>query len=132
MRLAHAQGKKPLEFAQELARAIAAKAPAGFFEKVEAVAPGFINIWLSASALQKEFVAVARDKTFGKSDFGGGKKVIVEYSLPNIAKALNLGHFERRSLVAHSRIFLMRSDIRPSGGIISAIGDAIRQSGCRL
>lgn len=93
MRFAKARGKKPLDFAQELAAEISQQAPAGFFEKVEAIAPGFINFGLTKEALQKEFAAVSREKNFGKNDIGGGKKVIVEYSSVNIAKPFHLGHF---------------------------------------
>ncbi len=93
MRFAKARGKKPLDLAQELTAEILQQARAGFFEKVEAITPGFINFWLTKEALRNEFAAVARRKNFGKSDIGGGKKVIVEYSQPNIAKALSLGHF---------------------------------------
>lgn len=92
MRLAKAQGKKPLDLAHELALKIAAGAPSGFFEKVEAVAPGFINFWLSRETVQKEFAAVARTKDFGRSAAGTGEKIIVEYSSVNIAKPFHLGH----------------------------------------
>jgi arginyl-tRNA synthetase len=92
MRLAHARGKKSIELAKEFASAIATKAPVGFFEKVEAVNPGFINFWLTPSTIQDEFAAVARAKDFGASDLGKKKTVIVEYSQPNIAKMMHVGH----------------------------------------
>ncbi|HVO28662.1 MAG TPA: arginine--tRNA ligase [Candidatus Paceibacterota bacterium] len=92
MRLAAARGKKPLALAGELAAAIAKNAPAGFFGKVEAAPPGFINFWLSKKTLQNELARVARDRKFGAGNIGAGKKVIVEYSSPNIAKTLNVGH----------------------------------------
>ncbi len=93
MRLAKTQGKKPVELAHGLAGKITAAAPAGFFEKVQAEPPGFINFWLSEKTLQAEFARVARDKHFGANKHGAGKKVIVEYSSVNIAKTMNLGHF---------------------------------------
>lgn len=93
MRLAKARGEKPMELAEKLAAAIADFAPAGFFEKVEAAAPGFVNFWLSKKAVQEEFAKVIHEKNFGKSDLGNKKTVIVEYSQPNIAKRMHLGHF---------------------------------------
>jgi arginyl-tRNA synthetase len=93
MRAARDAGKKQLELAGEVAALIAKKAPVGFFEKVEAVAPGFINFWLTPATIQEEFAVAARAKDFGRSDVGGGKKIIVEYSQPNIAKRMHLGHF---------------------------------------
>jgi len=92
MRIAHAQGKKPLELAEELARKIAASAPAGFFEKVEAVAPGFINFWLSKEELQKEFGEVAANKKYGTSHALDGKLVMVEFTDPNPFKLFHIGH----------------------------------------
>ena len=93
MRLAHARGKKPIELAGELADEIVKKSPKGFFEKVEAVAPGFINFWLSKETIADEFARIAREKHFGKSEIGKKKTIIVEYSSVNIAKAMNVGHF---------------------------------------
>ncbi|HVM77003.1 MAG TPA: arginine--tRNA ligase [Candidatus Paceibacterota bacterium] len=93
MRLAKGQGKKPLDLAFELSVAVMKAAPEGFFEKVEAVAPGFINFWLSPLAIREELLRVAREKDFGSSAHGKKKTVIVEYSSVNIAKTMNLGHF---------------------------------------
>ena len=80
------------ELAKELAIKISAKAPKGMFEKVEAVPPGFINFWLSESFLQKELAVISKSKNFGKLNLGKSKKVIFEYSDPNIAKRMHVGH----------------------------------------
>ena len=93
MRLAKERGKSPFELARGLAEEITKKAHAGFFEKVEAAPPGFINFWLSKGAIEKEFAEIAREKKFGTSEGGKKKKIIVEYSQPNIAKRMHLGHF---------------------------------------
>ncbi len=92
LRAAKARGVVPLELAKEYAAKIADAAPAGFFHKVEAAAPGFINFWLSNGTIQERFARVARDRVFGGSDAGKGKTVIVEYSQPNIAKKMHVGH----------------------------------------
>ena len=92
MRLAGVRKTKPLELARELAAKIAAAAPAGFFSKVEAAPPGFINFWLSPAAVRAGFKAVARNKDFGRGTAGAKKTVIVEYSQPNIAKMMHVGH----------------------------------------
>ena len=62
MRAAKAAGKKPLDLARELAEKIMKAAPDGFFEKVEAVPPGFINVWLSAKTVTDMFTEVAHDE----------------------------------------------------------------------
>ena len=92
LRAAKIKGLPPLDLAKEYAARIAAAAPAGFFQKVEAAPPGFINFWLSEATVQKEFAAIARDKNFGAGTGGKGKTVIVEYSQPNIAKKMHVGH----------------------------------------
>jgi arginyl-tRNA synthetase len=99
MRLAKEAQKNPLELAKELAGRLAAEAPEGLFEKVEAAAPGFVNFWLSADAMRQGFAVVRTAKaTFGRSKEGVGKKVIVEYSSPNIAKPMHIGHLRNTVL----------------------------------
>ncbi len=90
MRLAG--GGAPLARAQALAEKIKKAAPVGFFEKVEAVPPGFVNFWLSKKTLQEEFRDVAGEKEYGRGSIGAKKTVIVEYSDPNIAKMMHVGH----------------------------------------
>ncbi len=108
MRLAKARGQNPFKLAEELAADIQRAAPAGFFEKVEAVAPGFINFWLSKKAIQDELGGVARLKNFGANETGNKKTVIVEYSSVNIAKTMNLGHF-RTTIIGESLARLLES-----------------------
>ena len=88
-----ADSRTPMAIAKELAEKIKKAAPAGFFDKVEAVRPGFINFWLSEKTIQDAFSEIAAEKEYGKSDIGKNKTVIVEYSDVNIAKVMNLGHF---------------------------------------
>lgn len=84
------------EFASplELAKAICAQIePGDFVEKVEAVAPGFINLTFSKHFLisQAQEALVLGEK-FGKNKLWQDKTVIVEYSSPNIAKPFTIGH----------------------------------------
>ena len=92
MRLAKVRGKKPMELAQELAAEISAKAPAGFFEKVEAAAPGFVNFWLSRETIRSAFQEIARDEHYGRSDALAGKLIMVEFTDPNPFKLFHIGH----------------------------------------
>ena len=94
-------GKLPLELAKEYAVLIAEKAPANFFSKVEAAAPGFINFWLSNEVVQKELENVSQNKKYGHGFMGKGKTVIVEYSAPNIAKLMHVGHL-RNTIIGDS------------------------------
>ncbi len=98
MRLAKQAGKNPFVLAQELARELREKAPQGFFEKVEAMPPGFVNLWLAPQVLQRELARVLKEKKkYGRSKKGAGRRVIVEYVSPNIAKPLHVGQL--RNLV---------------------------------
>ena len=92
MRLAKTKDTLPMAIAEELVVKIKSTAPAGFFEKVEAGAPGFVNFWLSKKTIQNVFSKIAAEKEYGRSESGRKKTVIVEYSSPNIAKILNVGH----------------------------------------
>ena len=92
MRVAKAEGKKPMDLAQEFATAISEKAPAGFFKKVEAAAPGFVNLWLTDAAIQKEFQEVIGDENYGANDSIKGKTVMVEFTDVNPFKQVHVGH----------------------------------------
>ena len=93
MRFSKMEGKSPMEVAEKIATAIREKSPADFFEKVEVAPPGFVNFWLSRGTLQDELAVISKNlKNYGQSFVGKGKKVIVEYSQPNIAKKMHVGH----------------------------------------
>ena len=85
--------RSPLDLAKELALKIWSDAPAGFFDKVEAAPPGFINFWLKNEVLQNELRDIYRNAgSYGRSDIGQRETIIVEYSQPNIAKKMHVGH----------------------------------------
>lgn len=93
MRLARDLKKAPIALAEELAREIYERAPRGLVEKIEASPPGFVNIWVTNEATQKELVRIAKEKEhYGRSAEGKRKTVIVEHSQPNIAKKMHVGH----------------------------------------
>ncbi len=92
MRLAKAANEKPMEFARKLAEKIVHVAPFGFFEKVEAAEPGFVNTWLSKKTIWEEFEKASSVKRQASSVENRKKTVIVEYSQPNIAKMMHVGH----------------------------------------
>jgi len=93
LRLAREEKKLSFEASRDLAEKINFAAPKGMFEKIEAAPPGFVNFWLSEEFLQKELGTIYKNKKrYGESREGRGKKVIVEYSQPNIAKRMHVGH----------------------------------------
>jgi arginyl-tRNA synthetase len=92
MRLAKARGVAPLELARELAAKIVAEVSAGFFDRVEAITPGFINFWLKKETVQAAFGAVAGDERFGGNESMHGKMVMVEFTDANPFKLFHIGH----------------------------------------
>ena len=61
------------------------------FEKIEVARPGFINFWLSEWALLQKLNEASLGEQ-GFLDLGKKRKVVVEYSSPNIAKPFTIGH----------------------------------------
>lgn len=60
--------------------------------KVEIAGPGFINITLSNAYLSKQLQTMLSDRYLGAPRPKHKKKIIVEFSSPNIAKELHVGH----------------------------------------
>jgi len=93
LRLAKQEGKNPREVAETLRQSLLARAPKNFFSRIEIAGPGFLNFWIHPEAIQKAFKAtLAKRAQFGKGSRGEKRPVIVEYSQPNIAKKMHVGH----------------------------------------
>ena len=61
-------------------------------EKVEVVAPGFINFFLSKEYVLKKLTEARDDEEFGKNKEYAGQKIMVEYTDPNPFKEFHIGH----------------------------------------
>ena len=62
-------------------------------EKIDIAGPGFINFQLKREFFSEQVKKILKEKEkFGASEIGKGKKVLVEYSSPNIAKPFTVGH----------------------------------------
>ena len=89
MELAKVLKKAPRQIAQEFADA--ATLP-DFVEKIEIAGPGFINFFLSNAALAEHIQSLENDPHLGVEQAGQGKTVILDYSSPNVAKPMHIGH----------------------------------------
>ncbi len=75
-----------------IANAVAAQLDAADYDLVEAVMPGFINLKLSGSFLQRYLETMRTAPDFGAEKLGAGQTVVVDYGGDNVAKPLHIGH----------------------------------------
>ncbi|MCH9627301.1 MAG: Arginine--tRNA ligase [Chlamydiales bacterium] len=88
MRLAKSLKKAP----REIAGAIVEQLERALFEEVEIAGPGFINLTLRPQYLSTLVNEVVRDGKLGVEQPATPKRIIVEFSSPNIAKEMHVGH----------------------------------------
>ena len=100
----------------------------GIFEKVESV-NAYVNMFISRDAFIDDVVkeVITKGDAFGSSDMGAGRKVIVEYSSPNIAKPFHIGHI--RSTVIGNSIYKIYDFLGYDTFRINHLGDYGTQFG---
>lgn len=87
LKLAKILNKKP----REVAQAIIDRFDTSNIEELTVAGPGFINITLKSTYLSDELNQQLKDPKFGAPTIRP-QKIIVEFSSPNIAKELHVGH----------------------------------------
>lgn len=92
LKLSKVLKKSPQEIAQQIVVHLAAGNPQSLFHKVEIAGPGFINLTLNNQFLAHEIDQLLQDSRLGVPPLIEKKRVIVEFSSPNIAKELHVGH----------------------------------------
>ncbi|WP_419026595.1 arginine--tRNA ligase [Emergencia sp.] len=124
-KLAKVLRKAPPLIAKGIAESIA---DAPLFEKVEQV-NAYVNMFISKEEFVKDTLTevLAKGDDFGKTDIGAGKKVIVEYSSPNIAKPFHIGHI--RSTVIGNSIYKIYDALGYDVVRINHLGDYGTQFG---
>jgi arginyl-tRNA synthetase len=89
MALAKVLGGKP----HDIASRIAARFDTGdLFEPPEIAGPGFINLRFRMAWLAAELQKIAGDERLGVGPVGSPETVVVDFSSPNVAKPMHVGH----------------------------------------
>jgi len=75
----------------------------GVAEKLEIAGPGFINIHLDPAWLAMQTAAILNNPRLGQAPSAAPQNVVVDYSSPNLAKEMHVGHL-RSSIIGDALV----------------------------
>jgi arginyl-tRNA synthetase len=112
----------------------------GAIEKVEIAGPGFINFFLDESWLTRQVAKALADPHLGIAKVQQPQRVVIDYSSPNLAKEMHVGHLRSTIIgdaVARTLEFLGHKVIRQNHvgdwgtqfGMLLALMEQFRHAG---
>lgn len=124
-RLAKTYKKAPNLIAEEIKEKLSHNE---YFDKVENAGP-YVNFFICKEKLLETVYKEIEEKgdMYGSSDMGKGKNVIVEFSSPNIAKPMHIGHI--RSTVIGNALYHIFKHLGYNTIAINHLGDYGTQFG---
>ena len=104
MALGKAAGKKPPELAKEV---VAALPPNDVLEAAAVAGPGFINLRLKSDFLATTVRRIATHPRLGVEPAAVARTFVIDYSGPNVAKPLHVGHL-RSTIIGDALVRVLR------------------------
>jgi arginyl-tRNA synthetase len=90
--LAKKLGRNPREVAEQVVAAVTESGAAAGFGTFEIAGPGFLNITFDPAFIAAQVAASAADDTLGVQKRTQPLTVVIDYSAPNVAKEMHIGH----------------------------------------
>ena len=124
-RLAKELKKAPQIIATELKEKI--KLDENIVYKIDVIS-GYLNFYITKKAIAKEVIEeISKNENFGKSNYGAGKNIVIDYSAPNIAKPFHIGHL--RSTVIGAALYNIYKQLGYNVTGVNHLGDYGTQFG---
>jgi len=91
------------------------------------IVKGYVNVFLKRSLFTKTVINEALREDYGARDLGKGKTIVIDYSSPNVARPMHVGHL--RSTIIGGSLYRMYSLLGYKVVGINYLGDVGTQFG---